>query len=356
MRRALLGAVLMSLALTVAAAPDTDQLRQQAKALFEPIPEEPPKLDGNPRNPAKVELGKMLYFEPRLSGSQTISCNSCHRLNMGGDDGNETSPGHQFQKGPRNSPTVLNAVFNTAQFWDGRAEDLTDQAGGPLQNPIEMASSPERVVRTLESIPEYRQRFAAAFSDDDEPVSFANTRKAIAAYESTLLTPNAPFDRFLAGDDDALSAKQKEGLQLFMGKGCRGCHSGVNLGGNNYQPFGVVEKPGAEVLPRDDKGRFKVTKSASDEYVFKVPSLRNVELTRPYFHSGKVWSLSQAVAIMGESQLGQDLSDAEVDKMVAFLESLTGEQPQVTLPTLPPSTDDTPHPSFGDAGDGKVGH
>lgn len=325
-----------------------DDLMQRAQEMFKPIPEEPPELEGNPRTPAKVQLGKMLFFDTRLSGGHTISCNTCHQLSMGGDDGNETSRGHQAQKGPRNSPTVLNAVYNTAQFWDGRAEDLEAQAGGPLKNPIEMAASSDRVIETLQSIPEYRQRFARAFPEDDDPVNFENTQKAIAVFESTLITPGASFDRYLRGDSDALGEQQKEGLAAFMNKGCANCHNGVNLGGQSYHPFGLVEKPGADVLPEDDTGRYQVTKSASDKYVFKTPSLRNITLTRPYFHSGKVWSLEQAVAIMGESQLGQDLTDQEVDRIVAFLESLTGDQPEVSLPNLPPSTDDTPQPKFDD--------
>ena len=323
-----------------------DPLMSRAQAMFKPIPEQPPKLDDNPRNPAKVELGRLLYFEPRLSRGQLTSCNTCHQLGMGGDDGQETARGHQARKGPRNSPTVLNAVFNLAQFWDGRAKDLEAQAEGPLQASVEMAGSPDYVVEVLSSMPEYRQLFAEAFPEQDSPVTFDNATKAIEAFESTLLTPNAPFDQYLRGDAGALTAEQKRGLKLFMDKGCAGCHNGVNLGGASYQRFGVVEQPGAEILPADDKGRFAVTQSASDEYVFKVPSLRNIELTRPYFHSGKSWSLEQAVAVMGSTQLGQTLNEAEVDKIVAFMKSLTGEQPLVEIPVLPPDTAETPRPAF----------
>ena len=171
-----------------------------------------------------------------------------------------------------------------------------------------------------------------------------NVVTAIAAFEATLITPNAPFDKFLRGDDNALSPEQKEGLKLFMDKGCSACHAGINIGGQMYAPFGVVEKPGADFLPLDDKGRFEVTKTVSDEYVFRVPPLRNIELTPPYFHTGKSWDLRQAVAVMGSSQLGQKLTDDEISKITAYLKSLTGEQPQVTYPILPPSTAETPTP------------
>ena len=287
----------------------------------------------------------MLYFDPRLSSSQLISCNTCHNLGMGGDDNLETSLGHGWAKGPRNAPTVLNSVFNVAQFWDGRAKDLKEQAKGPVQNPVEMNHTPEAVVATLKSMPEYVEMFRKAFPKDKDPVTFDNMAKAIEAFEATLLTPDAPFDRYLKGDEKALSEQQKKGLALFIDKGCAGCHNGVNIGGHDYFPFGVVEKPGADVLPPEDKGRFKVTRTADDEYVFRAAPLRNVELTAPYFHSGKVWNLKQAVAIMGDAQLGKGaLSKADVDAITAFLKSLTGKQPRVVYPILPPRTDKTPLP------------
>jgi cytochrome c peroxidase len=209
---------------------------QTAKNLFAPIPDTPPALKGVQSTPERVEPGKMLYFDPRLSESHAIACNSCHLVGLGGVDLQETSIGHRWQRGPRNAPTLLNAVFNTAQFWDGRAADLEEQAGGPLVNPN---------------------------------------------------TANAPFDRYLEGDETALTEPQKAGLQVFIDKGCVGCHRGINVGGGMYSPFGVVERPGADFLPPTDKGRFEVTKTVSDEYVFKVPSLRNITLTPPHFHTGK---------------------------------------------------------------------
>jgi cytochrome c peroxidase len=286
----------------------------------------------------------MLYFDPRLSASHAISCSSCHNLGLGGVDAQETSIGHRWQRGGRNAPTVFNAVFNTAQFWDGRAKDLEQQAGGPLVNPIEMASPPEHIVEQLAAIPGYVAAFKTAFPGESQPLTLANAQKAIALFEAALITPNAPFDKYLRGDASALTSSQKEGLQLFMGKGCATCHNGINLGGGMYAPFGVVENPGAELLPPDDKGRFTVTKSASDEYVFKVPTLRNIALTAPYFHTGRAWDLRQATAVMGVSQLGAQLTPDETDKVAAFLESLTGEQPRIVHPILPPSVTATPKP------------
>jgi cytochrome c peroxidase len=328
----------------LAAPVHADELMDTARGMFEPIPTETPSLPGVDATPERVELGKMLYFEPRLSESHTISCNSCHMVGLGGVDMLETSVGHRWQRGGRNAPTVLNSVFNTAQFWDGRAKDLEEQAGGPMINPVEMASTHEHVIEMLRAIPGYIEMFAKAFPDDPDPISIKNVTDSIALLEATLITPNAPFDRYLRGDENALTTEQKEGLQLFVDNGCAGCHSGINIGGDQYQPFGVVELPGAEFLPPDDKGRFEVTKSVSDEYVFKVPTLRNIELTPPYFHTGRSWDLRQAVAVMGASQLGIELTDEEVDKITAFLGSLTGEQPEVTYPILPPSVATTPHP------------
>ena len=326
------------------AAGAADGLMAEAQDLFEPIPAQPPEIEGNPATPAKVELGKMLYFDPRLSESHTISCNFCHRVGLGGVDMLETSLGHRWQAGGRNAPTVLNSVFNTAQFWDGRAKDLEEQAGGPLVNPIEMASSHEHVVEQLKSIPGYRGAFTAAFPEQKEPITIDSAVKAIALFEATLITPNAPFDRYLKGEAEALTEDQKAGLRIFIDSGCASCHGGINLGGAMYAPFGVVERPGADFLPPEDKGRFEVTRSVDDEYVYKVPTLRNIALTPPYFHTGKAWDLRQAVAVMGTTQLGTELNDAEVDKITAFLHSLTGEQPQVVYPILPPSTAATSRP------------
>jgi len=322
----------------------TDSLASRARAAFEPLPDEPPELSDNPLTPQKVELGRMLYMDPRLSASWLISCNTCHNLGLAGVDLERTSIGHGWQAGPRNAPTVLNARFNIAQFWDGRAADLKEQAMGPVQAGVEMNSTPERVEETLRSIPGYVERFRSAFPDRARPVSFDHMAAAIGAFEATLITPNARFDGWLEGEEDALSRLERQGLALFVSRGCVNCHQGRNVGGTAYYPFGVIEKPGAEVLPRDDRGRFQVTGTASDEYVFKSPSLRNVALTPPYFHSGRVWSLEQAVAIMGSAQLGIDLTAGETRAITAFLRTLTGDQPRIEYPILPPHTDSTPRP------------
>lgn len=321
-----------------------DDLQKNAQSLFKPLPAEAPALKDNPSSAAKVELGAMLYFDPRLSESHTIACNACHQIGLGGVDMLETSVGHRWQKGGRNAPTVLNAVYNTAQFWDGRAKDLEAQAGGPMANPIEMASTHTHVIEMLTKIPGYKAKFDAAFPGEKDPIVIGNVTKAIAVFEAGLTTPNAPFDKYLKGDTNVLNAEQKAGLDLFINKGCAGCHDGMNIGGGRYAQFGVAEKPSADFLPVGDKGRIEVTKVKEDEYVFRVPTLRNIELTPPYFHTGKVWSLEQAVSVMGQAQLGAKLSDDEVKKITAFLKSLTGEQPKVTYPILPPSVGDTPQP------------
>ena len=334
------------LATTVAAAPALAQndLRDRALEMFEPLPSTVPMLNDNPVTPEKTDLGKALFFDPRMSASGVFSCHSCHNLSTGGDDNMSTSIGHGWQRGPRNSPTVLNAVFNEAQFWDGRAADLAEQAKGPVQAGVEMANTPENVIETLNSMPQYVDWFEASFPGETDPVTFDNFARAIEAFQATLITPS-PFDAWLNGNDNALNAQEKAGLEAFMDQGCASCHSGVNLGGNGYYPFGLVEKPGAEILPPDDRGRYQVTETATDEYVFRASPLRNIELTAPYFHSGEVWSLEQAVAVMGLSQLGADLDEEDVQDITAFLKSLTGDQPEITAPILPVETSATPRPS-----------
>jgi cytochrome c peroxidase len=321
-----------------------DDLMQSAQQTFKPIPSVLPAVKNNAVTREKIELGKMLFLDPRLSASQIISCNSCHNLSTGGVDAGPTSIGHAWQKGPRRAPTVFNAVFNIAQFWDGRAEDLKAQAKGPMQAGVEMNATPALVETTLRSMPGYVDQFKKAFPQEDSPVTFNNVAKSLEAFEATLITPGSHFDQFLEGDANALSTQEKDGLKLFMDRGCSACHNGINVGGKAYFPFGVVEKPGAEILPPNDKGRFAVTKTASDEYVFRAGPLRNVALRAPYFHSGQVWSLKEAVAIMGASQLGQKLTEPEENAIVAFLQTLTGEQPKIELPILPLRTDGTPLP------------
>ncbi len=338
-RKLALGSLLLALGAASAAA-NADALRDQANGIFKPIPEKP----SDTLNPDQVTLGRQLFFEPRLSASHVISCNTCHNIGTGGADNVPTSSGHEWQKGARNSPTVFNAVFNVAQFWDGRAKDLEEQAKGPVQNPVEMHNTPKNVELTLQSMPEYVAAFGKAFPKDPQPVSFDNMARAIQAFESTLITPDSRFDLYLKGDDKAMNEQEKKGLQTFMSAGCIARHNGVNLGGQAYFPFGLVKKPDDKILPSGDKGRFEVTKTENDEYVFRAAPLRNVALTAPYFHSGQVWNLDEAVKIMGNAQLGKQLNDEEVGDIVAFLKTVTGKQPTVEFPLLPPSTATTPKP------------
>lgn len=316
---------------------------------FKPIPQDVKagfkELKNNEGTEKKYELGKRLYFEPRLSKSQLISCNTCHNLAVGGDDYQETSIGHGWQKGPRNAPTVFNSVYNTVQFWDGRAADLKEQAKGPIQAGVEMAATPEYVIEVLKSMPEYVEEFKAAFPGEADPVNFDNVAKAIEVFEATLLTPDSKFDQYLRGDLNALNDTEKNGLKLYMDNGCTGCHTGINLTSADYYQFGVIEKPDAKYIA-GDKGRFAVTQAKDDEFAFKAPTLRNIEYTAPYFHSGKVWDLREAVAIMSSSQLGIDLNDKEIDDIVAFLKTTTGKMPVVEYPVLPPSTNKTPKPTY----------
>ncbi len=313
------------------------KLLEEAKENFAPLPKAPVEKASNKLNEEKVELGKMLYFEHRLSKSSLISCNTCHNLAGSATDNLETSVGHKWQKGPRNAPTVWNAALHLAQFWDGRAEDVEAQAQGPVLAGVEMAATQDLVLQRLKSIPEYVDRFTKAFPGDNS-LTYTHMADAIGAFERTLLTPS-PFDAFLGGDKKALSDDEKKGLKLFMDKGCVGCHNGVAVGGNSYMTFGV-ENP---YKNQKDVGRFNVTKDEADKYSFKVPSLRNIELTYPYFHDGKVWELEEAIGIMGWTQLGVKLSDKEIGSIAKFLGSLTGTI-QVELPNLPPSTASTPKP------------
>jgi cytochrome c peroxidase len=338
-------ALLSVLLLAVSTAFADDDLMKRAQTRFKPIPKTVSEMKGKFFTPQKAELGKMLYFEPRLSSSALISCNTCHNVGMGGADFQETSVGHHWQKGPRNAPTVLNSVFNVAQFWDGRAEDLKQQAKGPVQASVEMNNTPEMTIKTLKSMPEYIALFQNAFPGQMDPVTFDNMAEAIESFEATLLTPDSPFDFYLGGNKDALNAAQLEGLKLFMDKGCVTCHGGINMGGEAYFPFGLVERPTAEIIA-GDTGRYKITHSKSDEYVFKAPSLRNIELTPPYFHSGKVWNLKEAVKIMGVAQLGAVLTADEVDRIEGFLKTTTGVQPKVEYPILPAPTGQTPKPKL----------
>ena len=303
------------------------------KQLISPI--QPAKIT----NAAAVDLGKKLFFDPRLSKSGFISCNSCHNLSMGGSDNLTSSIGHQWQQGPINSPTVLNSSLNLAQFWDGRAKDLKEQAGGPIANPGEMAFTHELAVDMLASIPAYRSEFKRAFKT--EPISLEQVTTAIAAFEETLVTPNARFDQWLNGNTKAITRDEIAGYQLFKTSGCVSCHNGPAVGGNSFQKMGVVEAYKAKTTAQ---GRSAVTGKDADRFNFKVPTLRNVELTYPYFHDGGANTLTEAVDTMGRLQLGRKFNPDENAKIVAFLKTLTGDQPKFELPILPPSSDTTLRP------------
>jgi cytochrome c peroxidase len=291
-------------------------------------------------NAAMVELGKKLFFDPRLSRSGFISCNSCHNLSMGGTDNLRTSIGHGWQKGPINSPTVLNASLNVAQFWDGRAKDLQEQAGGPIANPGEMASTHELAVDVIASIPGYVDEFSRVFRTRD--VTIERITESIAAFEETLVTPNSRFDRWLAGDATVLSSQELAGYDLFKRNGCTMCHNGPAAGGTSFRRMGIVEPYQTE---SQTVGRAAVTGREADRQSFKVPTLRNVELTYPYFHDGAVDTLGGAVEVMGRVQMGRRFTAEENASVVAFLRTLTGDMPSFALPSLPPSSDRTPRPT-----------
>lgn len=291
-------------------------------------------------NLAQVELGKKLYFDPRLSKSGFISCNSCHNLSMGGTDNLKTSIGHNWQRGPINSPTVLNSSLNIAQFWDGRAADLKAQAGGPIANPGEMAFTHTLAIDVLESIPAYVNEFKLVF--DKDKIDIDQVTQAIAEFEKTLVTPNSRFDQWLLGNKDALTTEEQEGYTLFKQAGCTACHNGPAVGGNSFQKMGVVKPYKAKSAA---EGLSAVTGKDEDRFKFKVPTLRNVEMTYPYFHDGEAETLAEAVDVMGRLQLGKEFSKKENAQIVAFLKTLTGDQPAFMLPILPPSTENTPQPT-----------
>lgn len=274
----------------------------------------------------KVRLGRELFSEARLSRDSSISCASCHHLNRGGADQSSVSVGVGGAQGDINSPTVFNAAFNFRQFWDGRAKDLTEQINGPVGHPKEMGTSWDEIRKKLQQLPEYRKKFSDIYSTD---ITTAQIKDVIVTFEKSLYTPNSKFDRFLRGDSTALSLEEKRGYSKFKEFGCIACHQGMNVGGNMYQTMGVMGdyfKDRGQIVPRD-WGRYNITKKESDKFVFRVPSLRNVALTAPYFHDGSVQSLPEAVKIMAKYQLGRNLSKEDQDLLVKFLNTLSGEAP-----------------------------
>jgi cytochrome c peroxidase len=297
-------------------------LMKQAKGVIQPLPE---KMPGAEKDTAeRIALGKALYMDNRLSVNDSQSCNTCHRLDnkLGGVDNEKFSPGAHKEMGGRNAPTVLNAGFQLAQFWDGRAKDLQEQAKGPVLNSVEMAMpSPEAVVKKISEVKEYQEMFKKAFPDEKDPLTYDNLAEAIAAFERTLVTHDR-FDDYLKGNDSALNDEEKVGLELFMAKGCTACHNGPAIGGQTYQKLGAVNP----YSNTKDMGRFDVTKKEEDKFFFKVPVLRNIALTAPYFHDGGVATLEEAVTQMAWLQLGQKLTEEETKKIVAFLNTLTDKE------------------------------
>lgn len=327
--RWLLGGVVVCIAVgaiylhswTTVAAQTAESIDAQPEESDEPIQpiQALPQLD-----PRKIALGQKLFDDPRLSHDNKISCATCHSLKNGGADGKARSIGIHGAAGVINAPTVLNSGFNFSQFWDGRADTLEKQIDGPIQSEVEMGSTWPEVVDKLGTTKEYDRVFHEIYSDG---IQSDHIKNSIAEFERSLTTPNSRFDRYLRHDTNALSTREQEGYKLFKSIGCASCHQGVGVGGNMYQKMGVmVPYFGADAaISRADRGRFNVTGDPRDMYMFKVPSLRNVELTAPYFHDGSAITLDDAVRTMGKHQLGHPLTDEQVGLIVAFLKTLTGQ-------------------------------
>ena len=302
--------------------PLTTEFAPAERALFAPLPAAM-DIAGKPATESQVSLGRALFYEPLLSDGHDVSCNSCHALNGWGADGRRVSLGHDGRAGTRNAPTVYNAAGHVAQFWDGRAADVEEQAKGPILNPIEMGMPDSAAVLVhLRESPAYVTAFRAAFPGERDPISYDNVGRAIGAFERGLVTPS-PWDRFLAGDSTALTTDQRKGLRAFLNAGCQGCHAGAYVGGDRYMKAGLVNAWPSQA----DSGRYQVTKDAKDLFFFKVPSLRNIANTGPYFHDGSVADLSEAVRMMAHHQLGKELAPDQVQAIVTYLGALTGALP-----------------------------
>ena len=312
---------------------------------WQALPSQAPAPKDNPTTAAKVELGKHLFFDPRFSATGTVSCNSCHNVMAGGDDNRPVGMGVHGKTGGRSSPTVWNSAFNSVQFWDGRAPSLEEQAKGPVVADVEMGmANLEAAMNRVREIPGYRPMFAKAFPGEKDPMTIPNAAKAVAAYERTLITPNSPYDRYVKGDKKAMTAQQVRGMQAFADTGCIACHSGAAFNGPNlpegqgfFMKFPTFAGSAYDTKYKfsADVGRYGVTKQESDRSLFKVPTLRNIALTAPYFHNGAVKTLDEAVRVMAKTQLNKELAAAQVDDIVAFLNALTGEFPQQMMPRLP---------------------
>ncbi len=303
--------------------PETASTSTETIAIHEPIQPLPLRVA---LNPDKVTLGQMLFFDARLSRDNTIACVTCHDLSRGGADGKPVATGIGGAKGEINTLSVFNAAYHLAWFWDGRATTLTDQVDGPIHNPKEMGVTWNALVQKLKQVNEYQRRFNIFYENG---ITEENIKDAIVTFEKSLITPNARFDRYLRGETDAIDANEKHGYQLFKDYGCIACHQGMNIGGNMFQIFGVAKNyfENRSNITRADMGRFNVTGREEDRHMFRVPSLRNVALTAPYFHDGSRGSLEQAVQAMAEFQLGRTISDTDVALIVGFLNTLTGEYP-----------------------------
>lgn len=305
---------------------EESDLLKLAKSFFEPITG--PANDGGKYDLSaeKIELGKTLYYDTKLSPKGNNSCNSCHNINTFGVDNLPFSPGDEGKLGGRNSPTTFNAAFHFVQFWDGRAKDVEEQAGGPILNPVEMNMPSEKAVEEkLAKIDYYQTLFKKAFPNDPNPITYKNIQTAIGAFERTLVTPSA-FDKYLQGDENALTAQQKKGLDVFINTGCITCHSGIALGGTMFQKFGLYADYRTFTKSNStDQGLFDLNGDESQKDFFKVPSLRNIEHTHPYFHDGSINDLKEAISIMAKAQLNKELTPTEIDDIAAFLKSLSGE-------------------------------
>lgn len=326
-KKTLLTAIALGSALAVTASVSADDGLGNYRDRFEPLPHLPPIPADNSLTPEKIELGNMLFFEPRISASGVISCATCHSPSLGWTDRLPRGTGHDGQIGARNSPTVLNSGFLGSQFWDGREPDLEGQALGPIQDSVEMAMDLDHAIERLEEFPLYHEKFAEAYPEDDNPISIDNLAKALATFQRTLNTPNSPFDRYLRGDLSALDEQEKAGMVAFVDNGCTACHRGPAL---TDSLFHRIQVPGSS-----DVGRYDVTGEESDMYRFRTPTLRNVGITYPYMNNGATETLEEAVAIMGQEMLGREFDDETIADITAFLHTLTGEMPHFETPALP---------------------
>ncbi|MBD3894417.1 c-type cytochrome [Halomonas sp. ML-15] len=326
-KRPLITAIAIGSLMAVATSASADDGYGDYRDRFEPLPYLPPIPASNSLTEEKVELGNMLFFEPRISSSGVISCATCHNPALGWTDRIPRATGHDGQIGERNTPTVLNSGFLESQFWDGREPDLEGQALGPIEADVEMAMDLDQALERLRDFPLYHEKFAEAYPDQDDPITADNLAHALASFQRTLNTPNSPFDRYLHGDLDALSEQEKRGMVAFVDNGCAACHSGPAFTDSNFHR---IQVPGST-----DVGRYEVTGEESDKYRFRTPTLRNVGVTYPYMNNGATETLEEAVAIMGTEMLGREFEEEKINDITAFLHTLTGEMPDFEVPALP---------------------